>query len=945
MIRKFSALCAAALLLSGCGGSDSDESGVNLPTITNVPQMAVAGLPFQFQPALSGNTSAIQFSAKGLPDWASVDRDSGIITGTPGTDDVTAYHPFQLVVITDGQSRPFDAALTVAHTAEFQPRQAVDFRATDYDGNPRPLRNDLSNGNLADEVMFAQSHTVKPNGNYDRDAGDETRSHYKPRLVALREALLMFTPEASETPVTVHAQLHQNGDPIRELALVHPNDLPASDHEGRHRIEYSTRAWSTTVPWNLVRNGLSVTFVVNKGAPDERSGTLAAADIDIGEASQIVFQSIRLGMLTHVDHNNGHFTLRDPVMAATDYFQTLPVSRMIMASYADMELDRVIIANGKIYDSVSDSEGGVYSGDMRENVAKSQVSVGINQANYGVTSSNMSQRYGHVFKQITNHHAWGNYQNGRQGHGLSGGNGIGTLYDSWGNEASHEWGHAYGLGHYPGANLTEDGRWQRHHADSGWGFIAHRNRMRDNLSHNSWSEDKLPDGSHFLGRIPYRYDSMSGGGGGNRFSHYTHYTGYTARIIQNDLAQFPIPDTSYATGYKMWNTETGQYEPHMFTDGIQPRVPVQVGVPVATLLGGYDPDGSNAVIYPVFHGNYGNVFELPKPAPTGDSCWLTVRNGANQQKQIAVAAGRHTNATINQFHVNLEADFRPTEATLNCRRNGSVAELARTSFDGQIPELPPAAIVGQERGFKQLAAREIATLNETLGNLADDAFPVVDANTQVLLASHDIAELSSTLDNPAKQVLQALQERHQNEHLASALITRLERDNASPAKIGDKLTDFLIQKGFIKTAEDLEFEGTVLRNGNQQLGLTPDEDGYLPVINSADDHPDAARWLMSARGSLHPVEQPWLCLAPTSGRLGLALCDPSRENQQWRYREDTTLQNLGSGQCIDYAWHNQTVLMYGCHGNGNQRWQGVTRTGSPLLAALPGYVVRALYQR
>src|SRR5690554_5464574 len=175
------------------------------------------------------------------------------------------------------------------------------------------------------------------------------------------------------------------------------------------------------------------------------------------------------------------------------------------------------------------------------------VSVSIRQTT-GLPAATCASMYNHVFKQITNHHAWGNYQNGRVSHGLSGGNGIGTLSASRGNEASHEWGHAYGLGHYPGAGLTEDGRWQRHHADSGWGFIAHRGRMRDNLSHNSWSAELMPEGSHFQGRIPYRYDSMSGGGGGNRFSQYTHYTGYSARIIQNDLARFPIPDANFVTG-------------------------------------------------------------------------------------------------------------------------------------------------------------------------------------------------------------------------------------------------------------------------------------------------------------------------------------------------------------------------------------------------------------
>ena len=168
MIRKFSALCAVGLLLAGCGGSGSEESATNLPGIANAPEMAVAGLPFRFQPALSDNTPTVRFSAKGLPDWALLDSGSGAITGTPEASDVTAYHPFQLVITAGGHSRPFDAALTVAHTAEFLPRQAVDFRATDYDGNPRPLRNDLSNGNLAGEVMFAQSHTVKPNGKIGR---------------------------------------------------------------------------------------------------------------------------------------------------------------------------------------------------------------------------------------------------------------------------------------------------------------------------------------------------------------------------------------------------------------------------------------------------------------------------------------------------------------------------------------------------------------------------------------------------------------------------------------------------------------------------------------------------------------------------------------------------------------------------------------------------------
>src|SRR5699024_3017995 len=163
------------------------------------------------------------------------------------------------------------------------------------------------------------------------------------KLVALRDALLLFIPDTSNTPVTVDVTATLNGEPAGYFSMSHPNALPKSDHSGQRRVEYSTRAWSVRLPWDLIRNGLSLTFTVNGDAPGAPTGQLIASDIDIGEASQIVFQSIRLGMLTPVERNANHFTLNDPVLAATDYFQTLPVSKLVMGSYADMELDKVII--------------------------------------------------------------------------------------------------------------------------------------------------------------------------------------------------------------------------------------------------------------------------------------------------------------------------------------------------------------------------------------------------------------------------------------------------------------------------------------------------------------------------------------------------------------------------------------------------------------------------
>ena len=79
---------------------------------------------------------------------------------------------------------------------------------------------------------------------------------------------------------------------------------------------------------------------------------------------------------------------------------------------------------------------------MRENTAKSTFSVGINLANWGVTSASMlSHQQPQLTQTVIAHHARGKYTNGDQTHGLSGGNGMLTLYDSVGNEFSHEIGH------------------------------------------------------------------------------------------------------------------------------------------------------------------------------------------------------------------------------------------------------------------------------------------------------------------------------------------------------------------------------------------------------------------------------------------------------------------------------------------------------------------------
>lgn len=943
MYPKIIVLGLAAVMLTACGGGgDSTEKSEPVKTEVVSSQLiealpaATTQLPYHHAPRIAGVDASAHFSATGLPEWATIAPDTGVISGTP---DVARAAVSITVSATTGNKRyQADALLKVEHAAVYKGDDVLDFYSKDFDGNSRILRDDLSGGILQGEVQFVQSHSVAPAGNFERNKADETQSKYMPKLVALREALVLFLPEGKVQPTTVHAEVSVHGEPLITLPMAHPNDLPASDITAGQPVEYSTQAWSATLPWDTVRNGLSIRFVADKASDQEQFGDLPAAAIDIGEATQMVLKNLRLGMLTEPGYKDTHWVLIDPVMAATDYFQTAPVSKLIIGSYADMTLDRVIIGDGTIYDkNVGDGhsavEGGWHSGDMRENVGKSQVSVGINLADFGVSSNNMRQWYNRDFKQITSHHAWGMYTNGRVEHGGSGGNGIGTLTHSSGNEASHEWGHDHSLGHYPGQGLTDDGRWARHHADSGWGYIAFRNRMRRNF--NGFNDD---------GSYNYLADAMSGGSPAGPLSKYTHYTGYSGRNIQNHLAGFPIPDTRYASGYKMWNTTTGEYE-----DFPSDRhIPEKVGVPVATILGGYDPDGkvgNNAVIYPVFHGNYGNIFDLqaPDPGSSEDQCWVTVSNAANEETQVRLPATRHHNSTINQLHFNLEASFKPTLAVLSCRRGGVTSELTRTEFDGQIPELPPVAVVGQEVGYSQLREREMAEMEKVLVALSGEDFAVLNAELAIKVDSYSDEELKAGLSGDAWQVLERLQHNRQVATRLEVTLNRGKQQNQPAGELADALISTLQSEQWIESGDDLAVQGNVIHGNGRYFDDNLAEGKYIALTPVPSETTDLPRWIMDQQGRIHSESAPWQCITRTGNRIGLATCASGNNNQAWVYQENATLKNKGTNACLDYDRVNDRVITYNCTGNWNQKWSDVTQSKSRLLSNLNGGLLMELY--
>ena len=898
-------------------------------TLTLAPAVSTAA--YVAQPAYAEVTGNKTYRVQQLPSWASLNASTGEIYGTPPQ---AGSAQLAIEVSNGSVSAVYSGTLTIDQDADFARSALRSFYAQDFDGNPRQLRNDLQGG-LAAEVQFVQSHAVAPNGNFQRNTADETKSRYMPKLTAQREAMVLLMPQGDTKPSAVQAQLLQDGVPVMTLSLNSPTTLPASDVAG-DKVTYSDKAWWAIIPWQHVRQGMSLRFSSNG-----QTGELAAASIDMGEATQLVIKSIRLGMLTDPLMGSAHWTLIDPVMAASDYFQTLPVSKVVLGSYANMSLKRVIIASGRIYDQAVDGssavEGGWHAGDMRENVGKSQVSIGINLADMGQTSNNMAQSYSRKFKQITTHYAWGQYTNGFINHGGSGGNGIATLTNGQYNEPSHEWGHDYGLGHYPGKELTTDGRWQFHHADSGWGYNTMRHRMRASF------KGIKADGSY-----DYTADAMAGGESASPFSKYTFYTGFSARNIQNELAGYAIPDAAYPSGYKIWNSATGQYAD--YTKDVRPK-PKKVGVPVATILGGYDPDGkasgtengatvsyaNNAVIYPVFHGNYGNVFDLPEPDLSGSAnpCWVTVNNAAGDIKNIAIAATRNNPNTVNQLHFNLDADFRPTLAVLRCRRDGTTIELTRTAFDGQIPPLPPLAIVGQEAGIEQIKAREFAEIDAALQ--AAGAIQALPAGIADKVASYERAELLAALSADSRSKLSAAFALQDASASTQVLLQHAKATGWSDAQTAASLRLHLQSTGLLKGSMALPaaeiygnayfFDGSP--GAGQQVLLT--QQSVVPQAQRS-------QWVQDGSGRIHLASQPDLCLTPNGSLFNLAACQTQGTSQSFEYFNSNTnpwvLKRVGTNSCMDFDRGNVRLISYGCTANWNQKWYGISVSQEPWLQVL-----------
>lgn len=838
-----------------------------------------------------------------------------------------------------------------------------DKRLTFFDVNEfkqiRTIPNNLSNGDLQGRVQFAQTHTIDPNNN------EEIK---EPSLIPNRAALLLFTPqiELSSLQVTVT----YNGSKSESYTMMPPINMPKSDYNNSSKkdITYSKRSWSIKLPYYAVMPDMQLSFNGVTKTGIALSGSLSGDDIEFAAPIEAVFAFIKLGMLCDVPSGYPYSfdMIDDAAHAVQEYFQTVPLASIVNTYYEDRKLDKVIIRDGTIYTGRSSYlNPDAYSGDMREDVAKAQVSVGIDSANKGIIDSALNQDHeiSHDMFYFTVHHTQGKYtmkdENGNlidkiQGHGLSGGNGIGTLYSSRDNEFSHEVGHGYNMGHYPNADESSDG--SIHGYSTSWGYDAYKHRMRANVAWNS-NPDSYTFYNHYITPFQETYgwnkDSMAGGWADSAISRYTHNTARSTRQIQKNIeGRYFLSDEKNSNGeyfYKYWNKQERKYEQVTDSNFTSKRInPTAKGVPVITILGGYDPQSPyNAVLYPYFRANWGNVFDsIFKDSLPADALNYVVITyyGTKADQYVILNSSRYSSGIINKLHFNIAESNRPK--TISLYVNNTLK--GTTTIDEAVYSSPLAkpVIIGKSNGYQDVIEIDAAYLETNLAGKSVDNYTLSSKEKElieIVNSFNALNKLSASQKAVAEDYISRKRKTDEVNMFIDDNYTLLE--NNIPA-VDEALKNMLETNGLGNVV--FKFNQAEINGKCMEVYQSAESD--MSVRASQCNSGSNQRWAIDSAGRIHSAVYPGYCLE--HGKMAVLQVCSDNPKQQWKIRNNditdgVVYENIGvQGQCIDNSLSEpEKIIAYSCNGGNNQKFKNkISEDNNLYLSLFNGSLIEEIWK-
>ncbi|ODA33107.1 M66 family metalloprotease, partial [Veronia pacifica] len=319
------------------------------------------------------------------------------------------------------------------------------------------------------------------------------------------------------------------------------------------KVKYGENFWSASIPAELIKPGMSLRF--SHADSDLASTTGTLNDIKVGAPTEVLIHTIDVGMLTK---NRGEFRFQDDEEHTRQYFHTIPTSRLVVSIYEPQHFKEIMMADGRLLKDKAPDSGGWHTGSMREVIGKTLISLGINNANYGINVSDVTrQRHPYTVAQMTAHNTIGVYKNGPVVHGGSGGSGMVTLDYSIGNEWSHEIGHNYDLWHYPGGFNGSVHR-PADQVNSTWGWDSDNNIFMANF-HKSIGGQACYQGLCQDPFLRFRFGDDPMGGGSPHvpsFNAFTLHTPFSAQFLQDFLEEKAVFSEASSTGFMKWDSDS-----------------------------------------------------------------------------------------------------------------------------------------------------------------------------------------------------------------------------------------------------------------------------------------------------------------------------------------------------------------------------------------------------
>ena len=232
---------------------------------------------------------------------------------------------------------------------------------------------------------------------------------------------------------------------------------------------------------------------------------------------------------------------------------------------------------------------------------------------------------------------------------------------------------------------------------------------------------------------------------------------------------------------------------------------------------------------------------------------------------------------------------------------------------------------------------EVAQLDTALQKLVGVNVPALPATAALLLSSwkDDLSGLSASSQDVVARL--------QSQQVAAASVESYVKKHKIALAAGDSaakadLVTVLAQNGMTESATRVLPAGTAFTIDNGRCLSVNDVGGANSVVATATSalcsNAEEQRWVMDARGAIHNVALPGLCLTAATPAT-LTNCSVTTGSQVWTLESDGHLKSATSSY-LDLYKHltPSTPGMYGKGSGSNQIWKGLSESSNPALVTL-----------